>query len=183
MNIDTTRRSLLAALAGGLGSAATVPAFALYDPPPLTPLALAPGAWAGTLTYRDWSPPHKLVTLRCRLFVAPTAPDALALYYVFDDGPGKTVHSYEKMVFDFQAATLQWTSGTAKPVSHQHRLGAVQAGADTSSIPFERPTDGGGVDRHALLLSRRQWTLEKTEHPPAGAPVFRNRYEFVRIET
>jgi hypothetical protein len=172
------RRTAIAALAG----AASAPALALYDPPPGAALALASGAWAGTLTYRDWRQPDKLVTLRCRLYVALTGPDALALYHVFDDGPGKTVYSYEKMVFDFPAATLQWTSGISKPDTQAHRLGAVQAGADAASITFERAADGGGVDRHTLMLSRRNWKLEKTEFPVSGAPVFRNRYELVRSE-
>jgi hypothetical protein len=171
------RRAALAALAG----AAAGPALALYDPPLAQALAWAPGAWAGTLTYRDWSRPDKLVTLRCRMFVAATGPDAIALYCVFDDGPGKTVHGYDTMAFDIPAAVLRWTSGTAKPVVQQHRLDSVAAGADGSRIGFERAVDGG-ADRHTLQISRRAWLLEKTEFPATGAPVFRNRYELVRGE-
>jgi hypothetical protein len=171
------RRTALAALAG----AAAGPALALYDPPLAQALVWAPGTWAGTLTYRDWSQPDRLVTLRCRMFVAPTAPDAIALYYRFDDGPGKTVHGYDTMAFDFPAATLRWASGTAKPEVQQHQLSSVAAGADESRIGFERAA-GAGVDRHTLQISRRGWLLEKTEFPASGAPVFRNRYELVRSE-
>jgi hypothetical protein len=175
------RRTALSTIAG-LAGAAAAPALAMYDPPPDKALVLAPGAWAGTLTYRDWTNPDKLVTLRCRLWVALTAPNALALYYVFDDGPGKTVYSYEKMTFDFPAATLLWTSGTAKPSAYTYRLGAVQAGSDDTRLAFERDVSTG-VERHALALSQRTWLLEKTDVSAAGAATFRNRYELVRSVT
>lgn len=84
------RRHLL--LAG-----AAPPALALYDPPPVDKIALAHGVWQGTLTCRDYSPPHRLVVLPTRLHVALAAPDELALHFVSDDGPAKRVDACDRI--------------------------------------------------------------------------------------
>lgn len=171
------RRALLAALC----IAPTGRAFALYDPKPSAALALAPGAWRGSLTYRDWSNPDKLVTLPCTLAVALTGPEELALYYVFDDGPGKVVYSYDRMAFDFAAASLAWTSGTAKPTTSSYRVTEVLGGSDAASVRFERSVDAR-TERFRLSLTKRDWTLSKVEVAADGTETFRNRYEFVRKE-
>jgi hypothetical protein len=172
------RRTTLTALAA-LGAAASCRTWALYDPKPHDALALAPGAWQGTLTYRDWSNPDKQVTLPCRLAVALTQPDELALYYVFDDGPGKTVYSYDRMRFDFAASRLAWASGTAKPSMSEYRVTAVQSNADEAQLLFERSVEGR-LDKYTFDLARRTWRLSKREVAANGAETLRNRYELVR---
>lgn len=169
------RRTALAALA----LLPVARAHALYDPKPGVALALAPGAWRGSLTYRDWSNPEKLVTLPCTLAVALTNPDELALYYVFDDGPGKLVYSYDRMTFDFAAASLTWTSGTTTPNTSTYRLTEVMGSDDAASIRFERNVDARS-ERLRLELSKRTWTLTKVEVSGSAAETFRNKYELVR---
>jgi hypothetical protein len=166
---------LLAALA------ATLPtrALALYDPQPSPLLQSAPGAWSGTLTYRDWSNPDKLVTLPCRLAVALSAPDELALFYVFDDGPGKVVYSYDRMSFDFKAGTLDWVSGVAKPSRSQYVVTRAAADADGAELLFERSVEDR-TDRYTFALRRTTLELGKTEVASSGEQRFRNRYEFRR---
>lgn len=164
-----------------LAALVPVPAFALYDPKPNALLASAPGAWTGSLTYRDWSQPDKLVTLPCRLSVALSAPEELALFYVFDDGPGKVVYSYERMSFDFTAGGLSWVSGSAKPETSRHAITGTSTTADGAQILFERMVDDR-TDRHVLALGARAMSLTKTEHRGAGTPTLRNRYEFRRGE-
>lgn len=171
------RRNALAAL----WCAHAPAAFALYDPKPEAALLLAAGAWRGTLTYRDWSRPDKLVTLPCSLSVALLRPEELALFYVFDDGPGKVVHGYDRMAFDFAASTLAWTSGVAKPATN-HRITEVAATAAATRIVFERAVEGR-TDRHQLELSARAWSLSKTELSASGETTFRNRYELLRQGT
>lgn len=169
------RRTFLALLA----AAASGRAMALYDPGPNGALALAPGGWTGALTYRDWSNPDKLVTLPCTLAVALAAPNELVLYYVFNDGPGKTVYGYDRMTFDFGGATLVWTSGTAKPNVSQYRLTAVTDNVDGARVLFERKVDAR-LDKYTFELTRRTWSLAKVEVGAADAEVFRNKYELTR---
>jgi hypothetical protein len=156
-------------------------ALAMYDPKPSNALALAPGAWKGSLTYRDWSNPEKLVNLPCRLAVALTGPDELALYFVFDDGPGKVVYSYDRMSFDFGAASMVWVSGTSRPSTSQYRLASVRSSDEQAQLVFERNVEAR-VDRYTFELSRRTWSLGKTEVATSGVETFRNKYELVRSE-
>ena len=96
------RRCFLVVFAASL----SLPAAALYDPKPVGDLSLLQGEWRGTLTYNDYSRPGKLVTLPTTLFAALASPSDLTLHYVYDDGPGKTVHSYERMTFQPDAASI-----------------------------------------------------------------------------
>lgn len=171
------RRTLLAVVTA---AHATV-AHALYDPTPSALLASAPGAWSGTLTYRDWSKPDRLVTLRCRLSASLTSPEELALYFVFDDGPGKTVYSYERMAFDFKAGTVTWASGISKPNSAQYAITSATSDADGATILFERSSDGQ-TDKFTLLIRQASFSLGHVEQGASGAQTFRNRYELVRGE-
>ena len=95
------RRHLLGSLVAILSPQAR----ALYDPEPMALLRHLPGRWHGSLTYRDWSPPHGLVSLPCDLFAALNSPSQASLYFVFQDGPAKVVHSYDR-----------WTVGDAGEV-------------------------------------------------------------------
>ncbi|MGH8238576.1 MAG: hypothetical protein ACREXP_16350, partial [Steroidobacteraceae bacterium] len=99
-------RSILVAAACLWAGAAS----ALYDPAPDAAFAAVQGAWKGSLTDRDYSKPDRLVTLPTRLFVALGSPNQLVLHFVFDDGPAKTVYSYERMQFDFASNELTWSS-------------------------------------------------------------------------
>ena len=69
------RRTLLA----GLACLLSAPAFALYAPKPDAALAAVQGEWRGTLVYRDYSEPDRMVTLPTQRFVALGAPGTLGL--------------------------------------------------------------------------------------------------------
>lgn len=171
------RRTLLAASATACAS----PAWALYDARPNPLLALVPGAWSGSLTYRDWRNPDKLVTLPCKLSAALLAPEELALFYVFDDGPGKVVHSYERMGFDFKAGTLTWLSGASQPSTTRCVVTSTSSGSEESRIQFERSVDDR-TDKYVMAVSRTALSLGKTEFSASGAQTFRNNYQFRRGE-
>ena len=114
------KRNLLLSLTALLAK----PALALYDPKPNAALLPALGAWRGTLVYADYQNPGKFVTLQARLVVSLADPDELSLYYVFDDGPGKTVYSYERMVFDLSKNELTWVCGVTKPNTSRYKITA-----------------------------------------------------------
>jgi hypothetical protein len=171
------RRAFLTALAAALPSRV----FALYDPKPNQVLDRAPGTWVGALTYRDWSNPDRLVTLQCKLAVALTAPEELALFYTFDDGPGKVVYSYERMSVDFEAKTLSWTSGISKPSTSQYVVTDVRSDVEGAQLLFERAVEGR-IDKYTFIVGREALSLGKVEFSPSGAQTFRNRYDFRRGE-
>lgn len=173
------RRSLLLA-AGALPLAR--PARALYDPAPDALLQRAVGAWQGTLRYQDYQRPDRQVTLPTSMVASLAAPAELVLYFAFDDGPGKTVHSYERMVFNFADRQLTWVSGTAKPSSNSYRIVdiAPAAGADgTATVKFERSVEGG-TDAHVLELAPRSFALFKREVRTGKADIERSRYQYTR---
>lgn len=168
---------LLAILALPFGQA-----LALYDPAPDAALAGVQGEWHGTLTYRDYSNPDRLVTLPTRLFVALGGPDELVLHFVFDDGPAKTVHSYERMKFDVKAGRIAWASGTAGEPAVTHQVMADSVVGDVREVTFER-VDAHGRARFVLRLSPTALSLAKDELASTGEATFRNRYEFSRRGT
>jgi hypothetical protein len=153
--------------------------FALYDPKPDEALAAAQGEWQGLLTYRDYSKPERLVALSTRLFVALSAPNELVLHYVFDDGPSKTVFSYERMTFDFANNQVTWWSGTTEKSVSVHRITSNSAEGDVRRLTLEK-RDGEKIDRHTLELSPRKFRLAKDEVSFVGVSSFRNKYEFSR---
>ena len=155
---------------------------ALYDPKPDGALSAVQGEWKGSLTYRDYSEPHSLVTLPTRLFVALSAPNELVFSYVFDDGPAKTVFSYEQMNFDFTNHVVTWTSGTDKKSVSVCRITTNGAAGDTRKLVFERK-DGNQTNRFTMELSPRALKLDKNEVSPDGAIVFRDKFEFLRPGT
>jgi hypothetical protein len=169
------KRTLLIAL----GTLSARPAWSLYDPPPSPLLASSVGSWAGTLVYRDYQNPDRRVTLRARMTATLVAPDELALYYAFDDGPGKIVFSYERMRFDFAKREMEWMSGTAKPERNLYRTTTAETPADLARIHFERAVEGG-EDRYTLEVTNRSWSLSKVEVRSGKANLERNRYEFAR---
>ena len=172
-------RRLVRAVAPLVLVCAAGPASALYDPPPDDALAAAQGEWQGTLTYRDYSQPDRRVTLPTRLFIALGGPSALAMYFSFDDGPSRTVHSYERMAFDFATRQLHWSSGPMDRPPQVHTITAMVNEGPTRTIRFERAEDKF-ISRHVLVLSPVALSLTKEEVPASGEASFRNRYEFVR---
>lgn len=164
-----------------LAALATQPALALYDSKPNSLLENATGSWKGTLTYRDYQNPDKMVLLPTRLAVSMIGPDELALYYVFDDGPGKIVYSYERMLFNVLKGELIWASGITKPTSNTYRVTAATSADRTSKISFEKAADSG-VDRYTLEISPRAWTLSKIEIKSSGAETLRSKYEFIKSD-
>jgi hypothetical protein len=166
-------------LCGAFGGLAAAPAWGLYDPPPDALLAAGVGAWRGTLTYRDYQNPDRMVTLPTRVSGALISPDELALYYVYDDGPGKTVYSYERLRLDVAAKRLTSLSGVSKPGSTDYMVTLLEAGAQGAQLNYERLVDDG-VDHFEWRLTPRTWLLTKREVRSGRDDVVRSRYEFTR---
>ena len=157
------------------------PANALYDPKPIALLEMTTGSWEGSLTYRDYQKPDRMVALKTAVTVSLVAPDELALYYVFDDGPGKIVYSYERMKFDLVANQLIWNSGTSKPSLNEYKITSSRTEKAKSTLTFEKSADAG-TDRYSFEIDKKTWVLTKYEIAPGVKESLRSKYEFSKRE-
>jgi hypothetical protein len=158
---------------------AALPAWALYDPKPDATLAAIEGEWNGSLTYRDYSDPDRIVTLSTDLFVTLGSPLELVMHYVYDDGPGKVVHSYETMRFDFEGGRVTWISGVKERTESTGRIVSDSRDGTTRRLVIES-TDDGNVARHTYEFGAGQFGMRKDEIDAEGKSTFRDRYEFTR---
>jgi hypothetical protein len=171
-----SRRILLACLA----LVASVPAWALYDPAPDPVLGGLEGAWHGTLTYRDYSDANRIVKLPTQLFVTLGSPDELVMHYVYDDGPGKVVHSYEAVRFDFASRRVAWVSGVKERSESADRIVSDQQDGAVRHIVVESDEDGK-LARHSFEFAPDRLRMRKDEIDAAGQGTFRDSYEFTRL--
>ncbi len=148
---------------------------AAYDPAPDSNIALAQGEWHGELTYNDYSNPGSLVSIPTRMFAAMSSPTTLVLQLTFDDGPGKTVYSYESLTFEFAADRVRWTSGVTEPEVLDATIVANTLEDGVRTIILERLTDETLI-RYTLELSAQQFSLATHEVSDPGDATFRNRY-------
>jgi len=162
-----------------LGAAAAGPAAATYDPQPDAALAAVLGEWSGTLSYRDYARPDRIETLPTRLFVSLLGPDELALYFVYDDGPGKTVYGYERLRFDFAVNTLVWTLGA---VDRSTLVGRIVASATEGAMRryVVETTKDNALSRYTFEFGPAALMMKKDEVDAAGKASNRNSYVFKR---
>ena len=142
----------------------------------------AAGRWQGTLEYRDYQPPFKRVNLPTRLFVTSSAPKELTLHYIFDDGPKKTVHSYDRLLVDTEAGMVRFSGLKADDVT----TATIVRSATTDGVLeviAERTQDNKGVEevtRYRLRFGKDGFDILKTAGPKGAEGEFRNQYSFRR---
>jgi hypothetical protein len=158
---------------------ASLPATAADDPRPDPVLASVLGEWRGSLTYRDYSRPDKTETLPTRLFVSMIAPDELALHFVYDDGPGKTVYGYQRLRFEFPSQTLVWISGAVERTALIGRIVSSTADGGVNRYVVDTTKDQA-LSRYTFEFGPKSFTLKKDEIDSAGQATNRNRYSFTR---
>lgn len=158
----------------------TASAQALYDPPTDATVTRLQGEWRGTLTYDDYSRPGQRVTLPTTLYVAASAPNEVVLHYVFDDGPGKTVYSYERLSIDAVAKTVVLSWGIKKPEQETATLVSETETAGVRTLVFETTSDKGR-DRQTVEIGANSLVWRKEEIEGQQPPRYRNRYEFHRV--
>ena len=153
---------------------------AAHPPAPLTEIAVAAGSWQGKLLYNDYSSPGKMVTLPTQLHVALSNPNTLVLYFIYDDGLGKTVYGYEQIHIDQTGKRLQWQSSGDNNKTTDYQLTGVSQDAKGSHFTFSRPEQAMTI-HYQMTISPTRFSLEKSEFTGTTAPVFRHRYQFDRV--
>jgi hypothetical protein len=158
------------------------PANALYDPPPEPAIAAAEGTWTGTLRYRDYQNPEHFETLPTRTTVVVSAPDTLALHAIYNDGPNKTVHSYEQMRFDLANKLLIWRYGLKVDDSSRYDIVTNAREGDCHWFTVERgKSDDKALSRYTIALCITRIEFVKYEVDAQGVALERSRTTLSRI--
>lgn len=92
--------------------------------------------------------------------MALSAPAELTPHYVFDDGPNKTVYSYERMTFDFANGVLARTSGYPGARTTRNRITSSPEQKNGHVIAFEREEEGTAM-RYVMSLQPGALSLAK----------------------
>jgi len=157
-------------------------AFALYDATPDADLSTMQGEWRGELSYLDYSGSGKRVTLPTKVFVALAAPSRLVLHYVFDDGPGKTVYSYEQMSFDLARGSLQWKTGDSEKSLERFRILSSVHEAGRWKVVFVNDSKKE-PHRYTLEVGSEDFSFQKEELQGSEPATLRNTYCLRRAAT
>ncbi len=173
------RRHAFGLLVAATANALPALALAAGDPQPEAVLSSLLGEWRGALTYRDYSQPDRTVTLPTRLFVSLVGPDEMAMHFVYDDGPGKTVYGYERLRFQFASETLVWISGAVERTALVGRIVSAATEANLKRYVVDSTKDRE-LTRYTFEFSPSSFTMKKDEIDAAGKSSNRNRYVFQR---
>ena len=152
------------------------------DPPPTPPLSEIEGEWLGTLVYKDYQPPHARVSLPVVLKASLLGPGDIALHYVYDDGPGKVVHGYERLSLDLEKKTLVWSGRDEPDITRCEVTSAEREAGEWVIVADARKTEKGRLlaIRYRLRLSGSTLEIAKEEGFPPDILSFRNGYSFHR---
>jgi hypothetical protein len=139
------------------------------------------GTWTGTLEYRDYRSDGR-VTLKTRLIVAPSA-DGLELAYTYDDGPGKTVRSLERVTIgaDRESYRIRNGDGTYDTTFAAAGLRQFGSGSDQVVLVGKGTENDQPVDVRITIVATGNSLSMLRESRLAGADcLFRNEYRFTR---
>ena len=115
--------------------------------------------------------------------VALVAPDELVFHAIYDDGPKKTVHSYERLKFDTGAKTLTWTHGLAADETSRYVIDgtSLEAGVREFLVSGQSSgKDGPHCVQYTLRWSRTALDIVKREGKSCNATAGRSRSAYRR---
>ena len=144
-------------------------------------VAALTGRWAGTLEYRDYRSDRR-VTLPTVLVVKPSS-DGLELAYTYDDGPGKTVRSVERITIGAGRATyrIQNGDGTYDATFAADGLRAFSGAAGTVVLNGKGTENDQPVDlRITIVVSAGTFSMLRESRLSGSDWRFRNQYQFTR---
>jgi hypothetical protein len=137
------------------------------------------GAWHGTLEYRDYRSDGR-VTLPTLLTATPAA-DGVTLAYTYDDGPGKTVRSTERITIaaDRSSYRIRNGDGTYDATFAATGLREFGAGSNTVVLMGKGTENDQPVDlRITITLTAGTFSMRRESRLAGGDWRFRNEYQF-----
>lgn len=143
------------------------------DRPPTASLAdFTPalgGGWTGTLTYRDYSPPHGDVTLTVELTVTASA-DGVDLAFAYPKEPN--ANATDHVVLSADGRTLDGEAVVARTA----RDGAIELTTRAAGEDDNRPA----TIEHTYTIGAHRLVIRKTVQFGDAAPLRRNEFVFGR---
>jgi hypothetical protein len=139
------------------------------------------GSWSGTLQYRDYRS-DKQVTLPTNLEITGGGSGPLTFAYTYDDGPGKTVRSQDRITIDVSRDTYRVQSVDG---DYDATFAITERRGDDSSAGFllvgKGEENGAVVDlriRYVMTPTTLQMTRESRR--AGGEWLVRNEYRLSR---
>lgn len=148
---------------------------------PLFEAALT-GSWKGALEYRDYQS-DKRVTLPTMLVISQEESGELTFAYVYDDGPGKTVTSRDRVTVDAARSTYRIRNGDGTYDGTFATTGLAEFGPVSPTVTLLGSGDENGVKvdlRTTIQLGPASLTMLRESRRPGGEWLFRNRYALTR---
>jgi hypothetical protein len=140
------------------------------------------GNWSGTLEYRDYRSDRR-VTLPTKLVVESGDSGRLTFGYTYDDGPGKTVKSQERVSVDRERGTyrVQNQDGTYDATFEAPGLAVFGTASPTIVLAGKGDENGAPVDlRITLTVTASSFTMLRESRTAGGEWLFRNQYRLSR---
>ena len=141
------------------------------------------GRWVGTLGYKDYRRPDRRVTLPTTIEGTSAPGGGVALHFIYDDGPGKTVVDDDVFMLAADRRTLRW-SGVKDTVPATFRVLSLER---TNAQGLRLVVEREGEDDNAPATLRETITIRGDtlgilkEVRPAGSPFsFRHQYALTR---
>ena len=163
-----------AAILGAVAAAAPLSAHAAY-------LEALAGSWTGTLEYRDYRSDRR-VTLQTRVVITPSA-DGLTFDYVYDDGPGKTVKSVERISIAADLTSYRIRNGDGSYDVTFVAQGLREFGKASNIVVLE----GKGTEndepvdvRISIVINTDTFSMLRESRRLGADWRFRNHYQFKR---
>ena len=139
------------------------------------------GSWKGTLEYRDYRSDRR-VTLPTTLLVTPSA-DGLTLAYTYDDGPGKTVRSTERITIGGDGSTYRVQNGAGTYDATFAAVGLREFGKGTNTVVLvgtgtenDKPVD----IRITVKIDGDGFAMLRESRLSGADWLYRNQYQFKR---
>lgn len=141
------------------------------------------GNWQGTLEYRDYQTDRR-VTLPTLLNVTAAGGGVLSLSYTYDDGPGKTVRSTERVTIDAGRSTYRVQNGDGTYDATFSAAGLAEIGVSTDTLVLSGKGEENGISvdvRLTIKATTDALTILRESRVSGADWRFRNRYAFARV--
>lgn len=139
------------------------------------------GSWTGTLQYRDYRS-DKRVTLPTQLEIGGIGGE-LTFAYTYDDGPGKTVRSQDRITIDNDRSTYRVQASEGNYDATFSITDRVTASGNMLSFTLvgKGEENGAAVDlRMRYVLTPSTLQVVRESRLPGGDWLFRHEYRLSR---
>jgi hypothetical protein len=174
-------RSLL--LASVVLSCAVAPIARAQAPTAAQVHAALVGHWVGTLEYKDYQNPDRREVLPTVIDGTAIKSGGVALHFIYDDGPGKTVLGDDRFIMTADARSLDWTGAKESAPSIFRVLSLARDSEKGFTMIVEQESEDDRAPatlRETLTFRGDSLTILKEVKPTGKAFSFRHQYKLAK---